>query len=72
MCRVGTVDYSRCDEHGGDRGIGMKSRRRRGGEGEETRREWKKREEKTVGEEKGKWGERGLKRLILGQNGRGR
>jgi hypothetical protein len=50
----------------------VKSRWRRGGEGEERRKEWKKRAEQIVGREKGNWGKRWLSRFTFEQNGQGR
>jgi hypothetical protein len=38
-------------------------------EGGEIMRGWKKRAEKIVGGERGKWGKRGLRRLVFGHNG---
>jgi hypothetical protein len=52
MCRVGTVNYLASGECGGGRSSGVKDMGRQGKE--DRRREWKKREEKIVGRQKGK------------------
>jgi hypothetical protein len=46
LCRVGTGNYSVCGECGGSRGSGVKGRGRRVEEGEDRRRQWKKRTKK--------------------------
>jgi hypothetical protein len=58
-------------ECGGGRDSRVTSRRKQGGEGEDRKREWKKSADKIVGGKKGKWGKRGLSRLIFEQRGRG-
>jgi hypothetical protein len=72
MCRVAVVDYPASGQCGGGRGSRVKGGGEQEGEGEDRRREWKKSAEKIVGEEKGKWGKRGLSRLIFGERGRGK
>jgi hypothetical protein len=71
MCKVGVVDHPEGGEYGGCRSSGVKGRGRRGVEGEERRRERKKREEKSWGRER-KMGQEWAKQLIFGQNRRGR
>jgi hypothetical protein len=57
-------------ECGGGRGIWGKYWGRRGRKGEEV--EGNRKRKKRIGEEKGKWGKRGLSKLIFRQNGRER